>query len=34
LKEGSWENSAYKAYREFMNQIKSYTNQKAVLVSN
>jgi transglutaminase-like putative cysteine protease len=34
LKEGSWESSEYNAYREFMNQIKSYTNQKAVLVSN
>ncbi|OEY71838.1 DUF3857 domain-containing protein [Salegentibacter salarius] len=34
LNEGNWENSAYIAYREFMNQIKSYTNQKAVLVSN
>ena len=34
LNEGNWGNSSYTAYREFMNQIKSYTNQKAVLVSN
>jgi len=34
LKEGSWKSSEYEAYREFMNQIRAYTNQKAVLVSN
>jgi len=34
LEEGSWESSEYEAYRKFMNQIKAYTNQKAVLVSN
>ncbi|PKD15794.1 hypothetical protein APR41_10905 [Salegentibacter salinarum] len=34
LNEGSWNSSEYNAYREFMNQIKSNTNQKAVLVSN
>lgn len=34
LNEGNWENTSYSAYREFMNQIKSYTNQKAVLVRN
>ncbi|MBE7640961.1 DUF3857 domain-containing protein [Salegentibacter sp. BLCTC] len=34
LEEGNWKSSAYNSYREFMNQIKSYANQKAVLVSN
>jgi transglutaminase-like putative cysteine protease len=34
LKEGNWGSSKYNAYRKFMNQIRSFTNQKAVLVSN
>lgn len=34
LKQGSWKSEKYQAYREFMNKINTYTNQKAVLVSN
>jgi len=34
LNEGSWDSEKYNSYRKFMNQIKSYSNQKAVLVSN
>jgi len=34
LKDGLWEKEAYKDFRKFMIQVKSYSNQKAVIISN
>ncbi|WP_037316182.1 DUF3857 domain-containing protein [Salegentibacter sp. Hel_I_6] len=34
LNEGNWDSTKYNSYRKFMHQIKSYSNQKAVLASN
>jgi hypothetical protein len=33
LKDGLWEKEAYEGFRKFMLQIKSYSNQKAVIIA-